>query len=208
MAPAWQGQPVPGACPLARPIRRPRRRRDRIRPAPTNPVSVPISSPLRRLCGRASAMSSGWPSAHATSLSASVKNSKTSGSTRTLPRPEKSLRGERASKETSSVIFFNVQARMLSCRTACLSDDSSPMEHELIVERISFRCMGPPESVTRMAGAHLPPKRYFRFVQTPKEPLIPRLHSASPCALTRPSRRARRPLVRRHPHRIPTQCEL
>lgn len=76
-------------------------------------------------------------------------------------------------KSPSSVILFNVRSRMLSCSVLCLSDRSSPMEYELIVERISFRRMGPSESVTRMTGAHLSPKRYFRSYKPRRNPSFP-----------------------------------
>src|SRR5690348_13128159 len=72
---------------------------------------------------------------------------------------------------------------MLSCRMACLSDHSSPMEYELIVERISFRRMGPSASATRMAGTHLSPKRYFRSY-SPRRNLSSFCFIAPPRALT------------------------
>jgi hypothetical protein len=60
---------------------------------------------------------------------------------------------------------FSTCARNAIVQNGVLSDHYSSMEYEPIVERVSARRTGPPGSVTRMADAHLPPKKALQVAQ-------------------------------------------
>lgn len=92
---------------------------------------------------------------------------------------------------------FNVRARMLSCKTACLSVKSSSMEYELTVKESQPDAAGRP-GVQPGWRAPTCPRKVLQVIPSTKDPVVSLRHRASPCPLTgSPQSAPARPFLRR-----------